>query len=87
MTPVRKQGYWRRVHQEGSCLISNLAAVSRSSGVVVIMGDLNAEGWKHWIFLASIFDLVDTQLLLFPVISVFPLVSVSLFNILPVAVI
>lgn len=43
VTSVRKQGYWRRVYHEGSCLISSLAAVSRSSGVMVIMGDLNVK--------------------------------------------
>lgn len=40
VTSVRKQGFWGRVYHEGSCLISSLAAVSRSSGVMVmIMGD------------------------------------------------
>lgn len=85
VTPVRKQGYWRRVHEEGSCLISSLAAVSRSSGVMVIMGDLNAKGQKHWIFLTSISDLTSTQLLSFSMIC-FPFSffrSVLIFCLLP----
>lgn len=55
------------------------AAVNRSPGVSVMIGDLNVKGKKHWLFLTSISDLIDTQVLLFPLISLFPLLSVSLF--------
>lgn len=63
----------------GKVLISVFMAVNRSSGVLVMIGDLNAKGKKHWILLTSISDLINIQFLLSLVISIFPLVSVILF--------
>lgn len=67
-------------------LISVFMAVNRSSGVLVVTGDLNAKGKKHWILLTSISDLIYMQVLLSLVISIFALVSFCL-NMLPIAVI
>lgn len=56
----------------------SLAGVSRSSGVVVMVGDLNANEKKHSIFLTNI-SVLTYNICFPPFILVFLLISVILF--------